>query len=232
MELYFLFHLRQIIEKQRTLPKSFDKIHIDSKTFQGQSKELKVRGWFQGHTFRDAQSQDPTPNIWHQTVLFTLISYHASLRGILKEACGGYTDFVMSSLHASGFSYRGYLRCNQEDEGTQTDRLQTLEGLPCRKGDNASVLQHEAEDWLMFDSEEKGSRFILRKTFLSKLLRSKRTARHGLDLVTWKSTHEPTRKPSILAVGIQSSQIGPNVLSGLFQMQLPRNLLLNDFPLC
>lgn len=84
----------------------------------------------------------------------------------------------------------------------------------------------------MFDSEEKGSRFILRKTFLSKLLRSKRTARHGLDLVTWKSTHEPTRKPSILAVGIQSSQIGPNVLSGLFQMQLPRNLLLNDFPLC
>lgn len=138
----------------------------------------------------------------------------------------------MSSLHAPGFLYRGYLRCNQEDEGTQTDRLQTLEGLPCRKGDHTSVLQHEVDVRLMFDSEEKGNRFILRKTFLSKLFRSKRTAWHGLDLVTWRSTHEPIGKPSILAVGIQNSQIGPNVLSDLFQMQLPRNLLLNDFPLC
>lgn len=63
MELHFLFHFRQIIEKKRTLPKSFDKIHTDSKTFQGQYKELEVRGCSQGHTFKDAWSQDPNPNV-------------------------------------------------------------------------------------------------------------------------------------------------------------------------
>lgn len=63
MELHFLFHFRQIIEKKRTLPKSFDKIHIDSKTFQGQYKELEVRGCSQGHTFKNAWSQDPSPNV-------------------------------------------------------------------------------------------------------------------------------------------------------------------------
>ena len=57
MELHFLFHLRQIIEKKRTLPKSFDKIHTDSKTFQGQYKELEVRGCSQGHTFLHDKSR-------------------------------------------------------------------------------------------------------------------------------------------------------------------------------
>ena len=62
MELHFLFHLRQIIEKREVYPSHLIKFTLIARHSKG-NIELEVRRCSQGHTFKDAWSQDLSPNV-------------------------------------------------------------------------------------------------------------------------------------------------------------------------